>query len=52
MSMLACKCVHTHIFSYVTTIKEKEATNFRERKVEEAHGGFGRRKGKGKMIQL
>lgn len=34
MSMLACKCMCTHIFSYVTTIKEKEATNFRERKVE------------------
>lgn len=29
--MLACKCVHTHIFSYVTTIKEKEVTNFREK---------------------
>lgn len=33
MSMLACKRMCTHIFSYVTTIKENEATNFRERKV-------------------
>lgn len=39
------------MFSHVTN-KEKEAINLKESKVGEAHGGFVKRKGKGKMMAL
>lgn len=41
---------HTYMFSYVTTIKEKEVMNLKKGKEGEAHGGFVRRKEKGEMM--
>ena len=40
---------HTHTHTYVTTVNDKEGTNLKESK-EGYMRGFGRRKGKGEMI--